>query len=129
MFDKKTSMNWKTDTQSISLEPVEHETIHTPEGSPPCPTSPSGDSELPFPPCFAGSTVTNHLQHYKCTSHTKEVKKAANFNPSRMFSGCQTHVVCLCEGEIEGRDLRALEKKLKASTSTSLIQRNPAAGI
>lgn len=80
-------------------------------------------------PCFAGSAVTHHPQHYKCTSDTKEVKKGANFKPSRMFSGCQTQDVCLCEGEIEGRDRRALEKKLKASTSASLIQSNPAAGI
>jgi len=64
-----------------------------------------------------------------CTSDTKEVEKGANFNPLRMFSGCQTQVVRLCKGKIEGRDVRSLEKKLKASTSTPLIQRNPAARI
>lgn len=30
-----------------------------------------------------------------------------------MFSGCQAQVGCFCEGVREGRDLRALEKKLK----------------
>lgn len=73
---QKASMDWKTDTQNISLEASKHETFTPQKG-------PHSDkmailgmiNQIFLFPHVSLEAVKNHLQHYKCTSDTKEKEK------------------------------------------------------
>lgn len=125
---QKTNTNWKTDTQNISLEASKHN-VHTPKGFPQWPikgTSGNGELELPFPLCFTGSSYKSSPAWQVCLRH-KGGGKGANFNPLRVFRLPDSIFVSLW-GWNRRKVPKSTWEKLKASTSTSLIQRNPAAG-
>lgn len=127
---QKTNMNWKTDTQDISLEAIQAQNIHAPKGSPQWPINGNfgnDESDLPFPWCFTGSSYKSspalqvHLRH-------QGGGKGANFNTLRVFRLPDSSCMSL-QGWNRKKAPKSTWEKLKTSTSTSQTQRNPAPGI